>query len=57
MSKQQSAQKQASDSHLVVKSFRDVKDWDVLYSEGDNVNHLTPDRLAVLVEKGLVKKQ
>lgn len=56
MSKQQEIKKQSGGSHSVVSEFRDTNDWNTLYEVGQDVSDLDKDRLADLVEKGLVKE-
>ncbi|MCF2498396.1 hypothetical protein [Dyadobacter chenhuakuii] len=41
--------------YSVLKPFRDVNDWDLEHKPGDDVSHFDEERLASLVEKGLVQ--
>lgn len=56
MAKQQQPKEHKHESHVVTQEFRDIANWDTLYEVGQDVSELNEERLAVLVEKGLVKK-
>ncbi|WP_285011207.1 hypothetical protein [Pedobacter faecalis] len=40
--------------YKVVAPFRDKDNWDIAYEVGQDVSDLTQERIAELVEKGLV---
>jgi hypothetical protein len=52
-----SSSKKDDGQHFVVTRFRDISNFDLVYSPGQNVDHLPAKRLAELIEKGLVEKQ
>jgi hypothetical protein len=45
---------QDSGSHYVVQPFRSINNWDDEYFIGQDVSHLSDDRLLDLMEKGMV---
>ena len=56
-SKANQSEDKAVGEHYVIAPFMDRSDATLRYSIGQNVDHLPADRLAELVEKGLVEKQ
>jgi len=55
MAKQQENKEQSgAKKHLVVNPFNDINDFSIVYSVGDDVSHLDAERLAKLIELGLV---
>jgi hypothetical protein len=55
--KQEAKDKQPGKSYLVVQEFRDKDNFDLIHQVGADVSELPKDRLAELVEKGLIKAQ
>lgn len=39
----------------VIAEFRDMENFDTVYTVGEDVSHFTPERIAILKEQGLVK--
>lgn len=42
--------------YVVVSPFRDINDFSKAYEEGEDVSHLSDDRLLDLLEKGLIEE-
>ena len=49
-------QSEQAEGYVVVQPFADIANFDLKYEEGQDVSHLTDERLLVLMEKGLVKE-
>ena len=54
--KSESNESQEQESYVVVTPFADIANFNIKYHVGQDVSHLSDERILVLMEKGLVKE-